>query len=315
MVVAPMASAADMALVNLLPPNARIFFGANLAQTRNTPFAEYALSQLAVHDMNMPELTAATGFDPRRDLLEVAGASRTAGEARSGLIVFRGAFDLNRILDAAKARGNNPIAYRGVKIVSGADDSGALAFLDPSLLVAGSAEQVTAGIDRWRTGAAATEKMAAKLAEVSSTNDVWFVTLGSPAALADRTENSMLSGAMKGEIVQAIQEMRGGIKFGPEVKISGESITRTADDAVALASVVRFFVTLADVNIGSRTGAVIQGLGSRMQLVTEANRVRFSVSMPEPEFEKLLETLRKSGRRAAASEKDNAVAASSSLTN
>ncbi|MCW5980312.1 MAG: hypothetical protein KIT09_19665 [Bryobacteraceae bacterium] len=290
--IAVAAAAADPELTNLLPPEAPVVFGANLAEARNTPFGKYVIGRVAEHEKDLAELAAATGFDPRRDLLEIAGASGSGG--RGGFVAVRGAFDIDRIVAAAQAHGNSVIGYRGVKLIGAADDSGTLAFLDPTLAVAGSAPEVTAGIDRWRERAQAAPLVAARYAEAASRHDIWVISRGSPTLFADHAPNPTLSGAMKGEIVQAIREMSGGIKFGPEVVISGDSVTGTADEAVALAGVMRFFMSLAGFSAGPRVGQMAEALGARMQVSTEENRVRFSLSIPEPEFERMFERIRRS---------------------
>jgi hypothetical protein len=115
---------------------------------------------------------------------------------------------------------------------------------------------------------------------------------------------------MKGDIIQAIQEMRGGIRFGSQVTLSAESVTRSHDDAVALAEVLRFFASLGGLHAGRKYAGLAQALSSGMQLSTEANRVRLSLAMPEQEFEKLLEQFQNRGRQ-----KDPPVAANQAPQN
>jgi hypothetical protein len=305
----PMLRGTDLGLVNLLPPGAHVLFGAGIAYIRDTPFGSYAVSRAGRFDKELAELAAITGFDPRRDIVEIAGAAGGA-TGRVGFLAVRGAFDAARITSVAEARGCQVTSYRAVRIISAAGESHVLAVLDPTLLIAGSLREVTSGIDRWQTGAEAPPELASRLTEAGSLYDVWFVSIGSPARIAGHVPNSPLRDAMKGEIIQAIQEVSGGIKFGPDVRVYAESITRSHDDAVALAGVLRFFASLAELHIGRRYAGLSQALSSGMQLSTDANRVRLSLSIPEPEFEKLMEQFQDRGKP-----KDPPVAANQALPN
>ena len=54
-----------------------------------------------------------------------------------------------------------------------------------------------------------------------------------------------IKGAMQGDLIQAIQQSSGGIKFGNMIEISGELTARTDKDAASLADVVKFFMNMA----------------------------------------------------------------------
>src|SRR3954465_15047244 len=80
------ANAADPQLLNLVMPDAKVLAGVNVDQAKTSPFGQYVLNQIQLHDTPLTELTTATGFDPTRDVHELlVGTSSGAGQ-QSGLV-------------------------------------------------------------------------------------------------------------------------------------------------------------------------------------------------------------------------------------
>jgi hypothetical protein len=295
-------AAADPALLNLAPPDAKIVAGADVTLTLNSPLGQFLLSRTEANDKNFQQFITDTGFDPRRDLREVIVASKTAAKGHDGLVIARGIFNSAQILGFAGAHGATVTTYQGVNILSGPNGrtEHGLAFLNGSIAVLGPADEVRNAIDRWRTGARFDPALAAKITDVSSRNDAWVVTFGSPALLAGTIRNPTMSGAMKGDVLQGIEQASGGVKFGSSVVVSAEAVTRSEKDATALSDVIRFLVSLAQLNSDQQAAAAIGEIISTMQLTTEANTVKFSVSVPEAQLEKLFRSGGKARVRPAA---------------
>src|SRR5215475_3596731 len=68
------AHAADSQLVNLLPADAKVIAGVNVAQAKGSPFGQYVLSQVQLDNKGLKDLTLQTGFDPTRDVNELLAA-------------------------------------------------------------------------------------------------------------------------------------------------------------------------------------------------------------------------------------------------
>ena len=290
--VAIPAGAADAGLLGLLTPGTSIVGGIHVDRSVNSPFGQYLQSQMEAHGHGLDEFVALTGVDPRRDLKEVVAGGRHTGKSPGGLATARGNFDVSRILQQAASHGASLTQYREVDILAGpSEKSPWLAFLNGSIAVAGEPGEVRAAIDRWRAGSPLDPVMAAKAAEVSSRNDVWMISLGSPALLAGRVPDANLSGAMQGDIIQAIEQVSGGVKFGPEVVISGEALTRSDRDATALADVIRFFASLAQLSASVEVAEKMRRVFETMELTTSSNQVSFSVSIPEEQVEDFLRLL------------------------
>jgi hypothetical protein len=291
-VSASLSAAADSALLNLLPPDAQVIFGIHVEQSRYSPFGQFLLAKAEKEDGDLREFIAVTGFDPRRDITELVGASRGAG--KFGVVCVRGRFDMARIVSAAQAKEGATEQYQGATVIFGPGKKPhGVAFLDSTLAVAGDVDSVRAAIDRWRNGGALNPETAARVMETAGRYDAWIVTAVSPVELAGKIPDDTVSSTMQGDVIRAIEQMSGGVKFGADVTIAGESVLKTDKDAAALADVIRFMVSLAQFHGNAEAQARFGEYARRLDLAAEGNRVKLSLVIPEAEFEKLFQSLEK----------------------
>jgi hypothetical protein len=286
---AGMAPAADPALLNLLMPEAKLVIGINVEQAKSTPFGQSVLARLQKEDAGFARFVVATGFDPRRDLREIVIGS-TGNRPEGGLVVARGFFNSARLADFAKIEGATVTSFQGVDIVSGpkADHKGAFAFLDSTTAVGGDLDSVKAAISRRGTTAGLSAALQAKIRDLSSANDVWFASTLSGADLAARVPDSRAAGIAKGDILQAVEQSSGGVKFGTLVEIKGEALMRSDKDATALADVARFLGSMVQLNRDKQGAGNVATLLEQMDIRTEANVVKFSLAVPQDQIEKLM---------------------------
>lgn len=283
-------AAADPSMVNLLMPDAKMVSGVDVERTRNSPFGQYFIQQMTGKDSGLERFTQLTGLDPRKDVFEIVVASSDAGAAglRSGtgaVAVMRGAFNPSKILQLAAEHGSMT-TYNGTQVVQ--TERGARAawvgFLG-NLMVAGPQAGVKQAIDRYRTAGKADRLLASRIQSASSKHDAWILTTLSPAAFAgELSSNPNVKGAMSGDLMQGIESITAGVKFGANVTMSGEATARSDKDASALVDVMRFFATMAQSN-GAKSGPM--GLLDAMQMAADGRTVKFSLTTPEQEFEKL----------------------------
>src|SRR5271163_3742679 len=102
-VTAAMATAGvTPALLNLVMPDASVVSGMNVAQSVTSPFGQYILSQMQSNDTGFLQFISSTGFDPRKDLLEIVAATPSTGSStdHAGLILGRGVFQPAMIIGA-----------------------------------------------------------------------------------------------------------------------------------------------------------------------------------------------------------------------
>jgi hypothetical protein len=137
--------------------------------------------------------------------------------------------------------------------------------------------------------AAPLSELALKAQEAAGRYDLWVVTTAGPDKFAGRvSSNPDVQAPFKGEALQSITRMSGGVRFGADVEIGGEAETRTAQDAASLADVYKFLAQMVALNGPRAGGNPIQTLVNSSQVTASGNVVRFSASIPNAELEKLI---------------------------
>src|ERR1700733_6346386 len=107
------------ALLNLVMPDASVVSGVNVSQSITSPFGQYILSQMQSNDTGFLQFISSTGFDPRKDLLEILAATPSTGSttAHSGLILGRGVFQPAMIIGTATQEGGTITNYKGFTLI------------------------------------------------------------------------------------------------------------------------------------------------------------------------------------------------------
>ena len=281
--------AVDASMLNLLMPDAKVVSGIDIERTRNSPFGEYFLKQVTTQKSHLSMFTEMTGVDPRKDLFEILVASSDTGASlRAGagsVVIVRGAFNPTKIMQMAATHGSLS-SYNGTQVVeTGKGANTAWAGFLGNLLVAGPPASVKSAIDRHRSAGKTDALLISRIQAASSKHDAWFLTTISPGALAGNlTSNPNVKGAMSGDLVKGIGSLTAGVKFGANVIVSGEATARSDQDAVALVDAMKFFASMAQSN-GPKSGPM--GLLDAVQMTADGRTVKFSLSTPEQEFEKL----------------------------
>ena len=222
------------------------------------------------------------------------------------IVAAHGTFNIPKITATAQANGGAIVPYQGVNIVTRLANSDSqvdtvLAFLDGSTALVGDPTSVKAAIDRKKSNAPADGAVLAKAQSISSGKDFWFVTLVPLSNFSAAIPDPNLSGAMQGNLLAAINQMSGGIRFGDTVTISAEAVTRSEKDAQALVDVVKFFAGLVQLNRQKDPAAgQVATLLDTLQTSTAGNITTISLAIPEQQLEQLLNSARPARAKAAA---------------
>jgi hypothetical protein len=294
------AFAADPSLLQLAIPDAQVVAGLQVDQAKSSLFGQYVLSHLSVNDTKLEQFTSETGFDPRHDVSEIVVASNWKQNTPDNrwIVAAHGAFNIAKITATAQANGGAISPYQGVNLVTRLANSDAqtdtvLAFLDNSTALVGDPTSVKAAIDRKNSNAPADGAVLAKAQAVSSGKDFWFVTLVPLSNFSAAIPDPNLSGAMQGNLLAAINQMSGGIRFGDTVTISAEAVTRSEKDAQALVDVVKFFAGLVQLNRQKNPAAgQVATLLDTLQTSTSGNVTTISLAIPEQQLEQLINSAR-----------------------
>ena len=295
-------SAADPALLNLVPADAKVAMGANLSQFLASPLAKFALSQIQASDPRLQQFIQATGFDPMRDLQEALIASPGVQKESRGVALLKGTFDPGRLAAFAEKSGAVLQTYRGVQVMTGKQKTdGWFAFLDNATAVAGDAQSVRAVIDRRGSVSQFDPRLRARIDTASATYDFWVVSIAPPSELAGNVPQEQLNWVMQGDVMKGVLETSGGIKFGPEILIAGEALTRSDKDATALTDVARFFIGLAQMSAQKDPKAAsAMAFLQKLQLTTEGSVARLSLTVSESDLENFIKQAQAAAKQQAA---------------
>jgi len=286
--MATVASAADSQLLKLVMPDARVVSGVDVDHIKTTPFGQFFLSQFLV-DSGFKELVDATGFDPRRDVHEVVMASPADPAKKTAVLIVRGSFDTARLLTLIQSSGLKVENYHGVPILSNTGGAAhATAFLENSVLVAGDIESVKGAIDRRAADSSLAPDLSAKIGQTSVGQDAWMVSIAPVSSFAAVAPDRNVRGALQGDAFKSIEQSSGSVRFGNVIEINGELIARTPADATSLADVMKFLAGMVQMNATSGQAAQFAALLRNLTVTAQSNAVKFSVMIPEVDFETVL---------------------------
>jgi len=281
--------AADSVLLDLVPLDAKVLAGVNVQQAKGTLFGQYVLNQIQSGNTDMQQLVELTGFDPTRDVNEVLVA--TTGAPDTALALARGSFDAARITKAANLKGAVSEVYNGVTILEDPKQTHGVAFLDSTTAVGGDVASVKGAIDRQKTPQPLPSSVTVQIGTLSSTEDAWVLSTVSPSSLAPPQTGPQ--GAKVPPVFQTVQSASGGVKFGANVVFTGQAQTDTAQNATALGDVVKLLISLAQMNASQNPQAA--QLAQSVQVGASGNVLTVSLSLPEDQFQQLVNFGQKSG--------------------
>ena len=278
-------AAADPQLLNLVMPEAKVLAGVNVDQAKTSAFGAYFLSQIQAQGaQHFQQVAALTGFDPTRDLHELLVASNAAPGSHSGLILARGNFDASRIQAAGIAGGGTTTNYNGVILLLDPKQTHAVAFLDPTLAVAGDVASVKAAIDRQNAPAPLSAALVVQVNQWSTAEDAWAIAATPLANLKPPANPSNPPNPALQNAFQNIQQAAGGVKFGDPIVWTGQLQADTAQNASSVTGVVQFLASLAQMQ-AQQKNPQLAGILSSLSVTASGNQVNVSLSVPEAQAE------------------------------
>lgn len=293
---------ADLVLLGLVPADARMVAGLNVDRARDSVFGQKILNEIKEEDSGFRKLIDETGFDPRRDIRSVVMASAGVPGTPSAMVAVRGTFDLTRITQLAQSKGAVSTLYRGVQLWSppagGKSDNGAVALIDPTLAVFGTTATVKAAVDAKLSGKPAMPPALSAKVDQWSGNDAWFVSTASLSEMGvgKSGQNAILPGGLT---VDAIKEAAAGVRFSQNVDITGDILTRSAQDAAALADVMRFLASMIRLNAPQTGAEPAIAVADSLQVNVNGSSTVFSLAVPQGALDQMFLAREKKAARAA----------------
>jgi hypothetical protein len=288
---------ADSQLLSLVMPDAKVLAGVNVDSAKASPFGMYVLTQIQSNSTALQQLIALTGFDPTRDVDQVLAATdATPGSTTpTGLLLARGTFDPT-IATLATAKGAVTEVYNGATIIEDPQKLAGIAFLSSTLAVAGDIGSVKAAIDRSGSSPSLPSAVLAQVNQWSASEDAWIITTVPLASLAP---SGAASGAPAGTapsspmagVLQQVQQIAGGVKFGNSVVGTAVIKADNAADATQLANTMQFLVNLAQMQ--SQNNAQMTNLAQGFSVNAQGTAVNVTVTLPAAQFQQLFQMEKK----------------------
>jgi hypothetical protein len=164
----------DPAIAGFIPPDTVLLVGARLEAIEKTPISQKYPVQRSIPQLD--QFAAATGINPAKDLWELLYASN----GQRGAVIGHGMFS-DEGEPKLQKRGDNRFGYKGLTIV-GSDTNGIL-LVNQTVLAMGDTDQLKAMVDAHEKSAGPPPAMAALLARMPATAQVWAAYGGGPLKL------------------------------------------------------------------------------------------------------------------------------------
>jgi hypothetical protein len=164
--------------------------------------------------------------------------------------------------------------------------------------LAGDLASVKAAIDRSGGANSIDPALAVTVNQLSASEDEWVVSsvsLGSLIPVNASTTTATGPAATLLPLLNNIQSLNGGVKFGDNVVVTGEAVASSPQNAAALNAVIKLAITLgsslaANAAKNPQLTEAIQLLQA-IQVTTNGSAVDLSLSIPESQIEGLVNSL------------------------
>jgi hypothetical protein len=271
------ALALDADLLKYGGPDAKEVAGVYVSRVIASPLGLFLQSRIGEDQGGLAKFIADTGFDPRRDIVELVGFSQGAQVKKPGMVAARARFDAARLGAAFVANGMKQSTYSGVEVFE--RGIGALiAFPEPGIVLGGDGDLVRAALDRRGKPSELDPAVLSKVNNAASRNDVWFVAAG---------QRNIGLGRMRLP-EDSLEGISGGLVLGSTVELNAEAVMRTEKDAQALAQLIQFITAMGQVQGNRGSGVPFLALLQNAKSTVQGTTVLFSVSATQEDLEKLL---------------------------
>lgn len=308
-VVPPLAVAqsGSIDLLSFAMSDAKIVAGAHVDAAKNSAFGQYMLSQIQSGNPALQKFIDDTGVDPRNDVTEVVVATDgTPGSSLRALVAAHGTFgNAIAILEAAAGANGGTVTHLagGVDLISIGQEQANLSsrtcialYLDGATAAMGDCDSVQAGINSAGPKPPTGPDLLTNAQQIRTQQDLWFISVLPLGQFAGAVPSG-LSPVLNSQLIQAIRQTSGWVKFvpasktpGPTVQLSGEVLMDKDENATSLMNVVKFFAGMIQMQGGNEPAAApFLSLLANLQISASGNTLTVSLSIPEMTLEQLFQ--------------------------
>jgi hypothetical protein len=268
----------DPALVTLVSRDTVLLAGVRVEALRQTPI--YKNSLVSGKFPALDKFEKESGLDLRKDLWEVLLAS----DGVNTITMLRGKFAEMGMEPRVNRAGATRFAYKGSTLLG--DEENATVFVNPSTAVVGSAKALRKMIDERNQTSGLPPQLAAKVAGIPSSNQVWFVAdFDKTKSLTDRFTEGPLQ--MIPQLARHMQTATGSFNLTNGLNANIIGTTKAESDAVRLKETLQALLSFARIRTQTTTPE-LAAIYDMVSLKAEARELQVQINMPEQLAEDLL---------------------------
>ncbi|MDX2152535.1 MAG: hypothetical protein SFV54_17475 [Bryobacteraceae bacterium] len=270
----PTAGFVDPALATLIPADTVMLAGVKVESVRETPLYRKYIEGSSL--LKIDELSARTGFDPRKDLWNVLMTSN----GKEVLVMARGKFsEMGR---EPKSMPNvKRSSYKGYTLL-GDDETGVL-FVNASTALVGTIPAMQRAVDQKDSSKGVPKPLLEQIRTLPAESQVWMAALGGRVMLPLQFQGNA---ANLGKIIQEMQtatlsmNLRNGVDLAAQANYTDDKLAQQTRDALrALLGIARLTTPSAETD-------VLKAFDT-MQVNQVGTAVKFTAQMPPDLVEKL----------------------------
>jgi hypothetical protein len=284
--------------LGLVPSNAATVGVIHWDTLRSSPLAAQVFAQMdhVSVDGDAARFLADTGLTPREDIdTMVLSMTRGSGASEDGLVIFEGRFDRTRIAGALESRGailktSDHGSYYRLPSADGRD--GAVALVNPGLVVAGTESSVVAALARKDSGGAdgllSGQGLGKQLGRVDRDASAWaLVDLARFPATQNRRARVQVHVGEAGEPTEAIVGVMKSVSLlalqarvhGDEVDVAATGVTTDAENRDLLADSLRGVLAMWRLAVQEKSPELVSVI-RRFRVESETDGVSISGTLP-----------------------------------
>ena len=265
-----------------VPPEATILSFANVREVMDSSLRR-RLREIQPELDGQREFQERTGIDLERDIEYVVGGLVPDGsDDPSGIAIFAGSFDADRLESLALDQGGAASDYRGRRLITIGGESVAMAFLEAGVIAIGSEPLIRRTIDLPFAGGGvdSNDSLMGLLRHVERGSTAW--TIG---RLDDPRGGGWLPDEVEAQVSQVAAFAAGARVNGG---VSGTLTAEARDEETGrnLRDLLQGFLALARLQVGSRPE--LRGLLDSIQLTAAGTNVTLAFDLPSDAVLELL---------------------------
>jgi hypothetical protein len=267
----------------VLPQDSRFVIGFDVRRFVDSPFYKRLTPEMRPEAMR--ELEERTGLKPDRDVDQIVIAGRGAAPTGNPLALVIARFDRQKLGRAIETEKKDKVTWKDVEgttvylFKEGERGTSAVAFLDDTTLLIGSADGVEAAIANRARGAAGLRgnaQITTLLERIRPGSTFWMV--GDQSLLANLPKSVTGPAGDSQVALPALRSLTVTGDLDPLVAVSVTGEAQDAAGAANLADVVRGFVALAALQAAQKPE--LKALTEAITVATEENRVLVNARIP-----------------------------------